>query len=207
MKHLAPSLPKRRAVRLGLVLTPVLAVAVGTSVIWQTSYAAFSATTDNGVNNWQAGSVTLTDNDNAAVMFNVTGLKPGSTGTSCITVTASGLPSEIRLYGTSTTASTTANNALASALQLTVTRGTGGTYGNCTGFAADGAAGNVYSGNLADFRANRGSYATGATGWTTTSTASSSRTFQFSYTLDPNATNTSQNGSASMTFTWESQNT
>lgn len=215
MKHSAPSLPRRRAVRLGLVLTPVLAVAVGTSVIWQTSYAAFSATTSNGVNNWNSGGLTLVDDDGSnggtgVAMFNVSNLKPGMTGTKCIVVTGGGsLAGDVKLYGTGyTTSKPGTPDALAASIDLTVTKGTGGTFGGgCGGFTASGATGDVHNGTLAAFSA-RNSYATaGATQWTTTAGTDTSRTFKFDYTLNSNAPTGSQNGSAQITFVWESQNT
>jgi hypothetical protein len=213
MKHLAPSLPKRRAVRLGLVLTPVLAVALGTSVIWQTSYAAFTATTTNGVNNWNSGGVTLVDDDGSnggtgVAMFNVTGMKPGDTGSKCITVTGGGsLPGDVKLYGTGyTTTKPGTVDALAASIDLTITKGTGGSFGSCTGFTPSGATGDVHNGTLAAF-SSRNSYATaGTTLWTTTANTDTSRTFRFNYTLNALAPTGSQNGSASITFVWESQN-
>jgi predicted ribosomally synthesized peptide with SipW-like signal peptide len=68
------------AVPLGMLASGVL--------IWQASYAAFSATTTNPNNTFSAGTVTLTDNRQpSTVMFNPTGLKPGSTASACIKVT------------------------------------------------------------------------------------------------------------------------
>jgi len=205
MKHSAPRLPKRRAVRLGLVLTPVLAVAVGTSVIWQTSYAAFTATTANGTNNWQSGGITLTDNDSDGAMFNVTNIKPGQSDTRCITVTAGGsLAAAIKLYGTGFTQS----NALASSINLVITKGTstGATFSGCGTFTADTASPTVFSGPLASFAAAT-AYTNGYSTWTTAGGTTENRTFKFAYTMDATAPTTTQNSSAAITFTWESQPT
>jgi len=203
MKHSSPRQPKRRAVRLGLVLTPVLAVAVGTSVIWQTSSAAFSATTSSGVNNWQTGGVSLTDDDGTSgVMFTATGLKPGSTGERCITVTASGsLPAAIRLYGSGLAQT----NSLATYIDLVVTKGTGGSFGSCTDFSQDASSPGVFTGSLATFGSTT-DYANGYPTWTTAGGSPENRTFRFTYTLDANAPTTTENSSASITFTWETQN-
>lgn len=213
MKHSAPSLPRRRAVRLGLVLTPVLAVALGTSVIWQTSYAAFTATTSNGINNWNSGGVTLVDDDGSnsgagVAMFNVSNLKPGMSGEKCIVVTGGGsLASDVKLYGTGyTTTKAGTPDALATSIDLTITKGSGGSFGGgCGGFTASGAANDVHNGTLASF-STRNSYPNaGTTLWTTTAGTDTSRTFKFNYTLNANAPTGSQNGSASITFVWESQ--
>ncbi|MCZ2830884.1 hypothetical protein O2W14_18745 [Modestobacter sp. VKM Ac-2986] len=215
MKHSAPSLPRRRAVRLGLVLTPVLAVALGTSVIWQTSYAAFTATTTNGVNNWNSGGVTLVDDDGSnggtgLAMFNVSNLKPGMSGEKCIVVTGGGsLAGEVKLYGTGyTTSKPGTADALAASIDLSITKGTGGSFGGgCGTFSPDPTTPNTFTGTLAAFSA-RNSYSTaGTTLWTTTPNADTSRTFKFNYTLKSDAPTGSQNGNASITFVWESQNT
>jgi hypothetical protein len=202
MKHSAPSLPRRRAVRLGLVLTPVLAVALGTSVIWQTSYAAFSATTENGVNKWNAGGLSLVDNDLNSVMFNVSGMKPGATDTKCIQVTGNGsLPGTVRLYG----AGTTTTNALSSHITLTITKGTGGTNSDCSDFTGADAT-PLFSDKLATLGTTRNSWANGLTTWSTAGgNVASSRSFKFTYTFDSGAPNSTQNGTAETTFTWESQ--
>ncbi|MDR6170327.1 hypothetical protein [Curtobacterium sp. SORGH_AS_0776] len=137
-----------RAARLAAwIAIPAALVASGV-VVSTASYSAFSATTVNPTSNWTAGSVALTDDDNNTALFNATGLKPGSTGANCITVTSTGtLPSTVKLYGTN--AATT--NALASNINLTVEQGTGGGFGSCTGFTAASTNGTLYSGTVAGF--------------------------------------------------------
>lgn len=187
---------KWAAVPVGLLLSAVL--------VWQSSYAAFSATTSNATNNWTAGTVTLTDDDLGVAMFTATGLKPGSTGTHCIAVTSTGsLPSAVKLYGTNPATT----NALSASLNLTVTQGTGATFANCTGFTPLASGSGVYSGTLAAFAAADTNFATGSGNWAPTGSASETRVFQFTYTLDPAAPNSTQGGTASIGFTWEAQNT
>jgi hypothetical protein len=191
--------PTRRAARLGLLASTAAALTVSTGLVWQASYSAYSATTTNGTDSWATGSVALTDDDTGTAMFAATNLKPTSTGQKCITVTSNGtLPAAVKLYGS--TAATT--NALSSYIDLTVTMGTGGSFGSCTGYTS---AGTVYSGTLAGFTGN--SYATGYGSWAPTGTPGEAKTYQFTYTVQSGAPTTTQGGTASVSFVWESQNT
>lgn len=184
-------------------LVAVVGALAGTSaLVWQASYSSFSSTTSNTGNTWSAGSVIL-NNDSSTAMFTATRLKPGSTGVKCIAVTSTGsLASAVKLYGTSYSAT----NGLGSALNLTVTQGTGATSSSCTGFTADTSNSSVYSGTLAGFSAAT-SYSNGLGTWAPTGTASETKSYQFTYTVDPNAANSVQGGTAAIGFTWEAQNT
>jgi predicted ribosomally synthesized peptide with SipW-like signal peptide len=107
--------------------------AVGGLATW----SAFSSTTSNDSNDFATGSVTLTDNDSGAAMFDISDAVPGNTQSKCIRVSYSGsLGSTVRLYG-----SVTGGNGLNQYLDLKVTRGTfpGAPPANmaCTGFSAD----------------------------------------------------------------------
>lgn len=192
-----------RTVRLaGWIAIPAALVASGL-IIAQASYSAFSSVASNPASNWTAGSVALTDDDAGVALFTATALKPGSTGTKCLAVTSTGsLASTVKLYGTGP--STT--NALSTYIALTVTQGTGGTFGSCTGFTALATGSSVYSGTLAAFGATATNYATGLGTWVPTGTASETRVYRITYTVDAAAPNTSQNGTASVAFTWEAQN-
>ncbi|AOX65223.1 MULTISPECIES: hypothetical protein [unclassified Curtobacterium] len=192
-----------RAARLAAwIAIPAALVASGV-VVSTASYSAFSATTVNPTSNWTAGSVALTDDDNNTALFNATGLKPGSTGANCITVTSTGtLPSTVKLYGTN--AATT--NALASNINLTVEQGTGGGFGSCTGFTAASTNGTLYSGTVAGFGTASTNFATGVGSWAPTGSGSESRVYRFTYTVSSTAPNTVQGGTAALGFTWEAQN-
>lgn len=195
--------PVGRSARLVGALAGVAGVAVSAAVVWHASYAAFSATTDNPTSNWSAGTVALSDDDSGSAMFTVANLKPAATGTHCIAVTSTGsLPAAVKLYGTG--AATT--NALSSYITLTVTQGSGGSFGSCTGFTPLGSGAGVYSGTLAGFGAAATNYATGLGSWAPTGTGAETRTFQFSYTVDPAIPNTAQGGTAALGLTWEAQN-
>ena len=128
------------------------ALAVSGLVVAQSSYSAYSATTVNPTSNWATGTVALTDDDNNTAAFTASNLKPGSTGTRCIVVSSTGsLPSSVKLYGTG--AATT--KALASDINLTITQGTGGSFGSCTGYTPLTTGSSVYSGTLAGFGSHR----------------------------------------------------
>lgn len=197
-RHL--SRPGRRASRLVALAAPVVGLVAAGGLVWQSSYAAFTSTTSNGVNNWASGSVVLSDNDANIAMFNVTNAKPGQSGSRCIEVTSSGtLASTVKLYGSGNVTT----NGLSTHLNLTVTQGTG-TSADCTGFTPLGTGAGVYSGTLAGFTATN--FAGGYGTWAPTGTATEKRAFRFDWTLDNGAPNSSQSGSAAVTFVWEAQN-
>jgi hypothetical protein len=192
-----------RAARLAAWIAIPAALVASGAVVSTASYSAFSATTVNPTSNWTAGSVALTDDDNNTALFTATGLKPGSTGANCITVTSTGsLPSTVKLYGTN--AATTKD--LAANINLTVEQGTGGGFGSCTGFTPATTSGSLYSGTVAGFGSSSTNFATGVGTWAPTGTASESRVYRVSYTVSNTAPNTVQGGTASLGLTWEAQN-
>jgi hypothetical protein len=196
-------IPTRRTARLLKWAAIPAALLVSGIVVGQASYSAFNSTTSNPTNNWSAGTVALSDDDSNTAMFTATGLKPGSTGTKCIAVTSSGsLASNVNLYGTSPATT----NALSTYIHLTVTQGTGGTSGSCTGFTPLATGSALYTGTLANFATTATNYATGLGTWTPTGTAPETRTYEFTYTVDAATPNTSQGGTAAIGFTWEDQN-
>jgi hypothetical protein len=87
----------RRRRRAGRAAVPAVAMLAAGLLVWQSSYAAFSATTQSNTDAWASGSLTLTNNGGTAVYagtttatFNETPIKPGSTGTKCLTVKSVG---------------------------------------------------------------------------------------------------------------------
>jgi hypothetical protein len=191
---------RSRWAALAAILTGLL---VSGGVVWQASYSAFSATTTNPTSNWSSGTVALSDDDTNTALFTASNLKPGATGTKCIAVTSTGsLASTVKLYGTG--AATT--NALSTYVNLTITQGTGGTFGSCTGFTPLGTGSSVFSGTLAGFASSATAFASGLGTWAPTGTGSETRVFQLVYTLDPAVPNSAQAGTAALGFTWEAQN-
>ncbi len=191
----------------------VVGFVVSALLVWQASYAAFSATTDNSGNNWSAGTVKLTDDDSGSVLFTMTNMKPGDTSTNCIQVTYTGtLAAAVKLYG-KVMAPTAPTPDLSPFVQLKVEQGTGGGFGNCTGFTPNATTPVLFNGNLGGTTApfamtdwNSGLTTaftpTGGTG----AGYSETYTFRFTATLDPAANNTAQGGSVTANFIWEAQN-
>jgi hypothetical protein len=178
-------------VRLGAVATALLMLTV---LIVSRSQAAFTDTTDNTTNSFATGSVVITDDDTANAMFTASGMTPGTPAVNCITLTYSGtlVPADIRMYGT-------AGGTLATYLNTTVEVGSGGSFGNCTGFTP---ASTIYSGTLANFGATHIDWASGIATFTAP-TNPTSRTVRI--TVDVQNNPSAQGQSASAAFTWEAQ--
>ncbi len=160
------------------------------------SRAAFFDTTDNTGNTWSAGTVSIVDDDTGSAMFTAADMKPGDTVESCIAVTYTGslTPADVKLYGTA------AGSGLADYLNLDVEIGTGGSFGNCTGFTATSS---LFSGTLSGFASAHTDFATGLGSWSPAATPET-MTYHFVVTLQDN--NAAQGLNASATFTWEAQN-
>ncbi len=177
-----------------------LAVLASGGLVWQSSYSAFSSTASNSTNNWTSGTVALADDDNSTAMFNATNLKPGATGVKCIAVTSTGsLASTVKLY--STGYATT--NALASNINLKVEEGTNATSASCAGFTG---ATTLFDAALSSFGTTKTSFATGVSSWAPTGAANETKSYRITYTLSASTPDTAQGGTASLGFTWESQN-
>ncbi|WP_336920895.1 hypothetical protein [Aquipuribacter sp. SD81] len=205
-----PAVRPRRASTRERAVTPtrlavalVVGIVLSGALVWQSSYAAFTATTRNENNAWSAGSVQLTTSSPSTALFNEVGLVPGSTGQRCITVTYTGVPADVRLYAQAAGATD-----LSPYLELTVDRGTGGDA-SCTGFtpssALYGPAAPSYDPalTLATFSATHTGYANGLTGWTTTGDAQT--TYRVRYRLKDD--NTAQGKTTAVSLVWEAQNT
>ncbi|UQN28078.1 CalY family protein [Brachybacterium kimchii] len=166
----------------GLVLSSLL--------IWHASYAAFSDTTENPGNSWQAGQVEITDDDAGTAMFDAKELAPGDTGTNDIVTTYSGtLDAATRLYGEDE--ATTQD--LAQYIDLKIVAGSG----------AD--ASTVYTGTLADFAADHSDFASGIDLGRAEGGSDASTPYTFTYTLSADAPDSAQGGTARIGFTWEAQ--
>ncbi len=164
-------------------------------LIMTSSRAAFVDTTDNTSNHFSAGTVVLDDDDSGTVLFNVNNLAPGSPRQNCIRVSYTGsLAANVRMYGA-------ASGSLAQYLDVTVEVGSGGTFGNCTGFSGGTT---LYTGTLSDFAASRTNFTNGLAGWNG-ATNPSNRTYRITVTMQDD--NAAQGLSADADFTWEAQNT
>lgn len=181
-----------------------IALIISGVAVGHASYSAYSATTTNPTSNWTSGSVNLSDDDSNAAAFNVTNTKPGASGSRCLTVTSHGsLPANVRIYGANGSGTTN----LAAYIDLTITQGTGGSFGSCAGFQPTSTNPQVFQGSLFTFGSTRTNFANGAGTWTTTGgTTSESRTFMFSYSVSPDAPNDTMAGTASGDIVFEAQN-
>lgn len=190
------------------LLRSILAVGVLASVAGVGAFSAFSATTDNSGNTFQAGTVAIGDNDAGSALFNVSGMDPSDPPrTRCIVTTYTGtLPSTVRLYGATT------GTGLADYLNVKVTRGTisSPTFSSCAGFTADAAdyrglgAGVLFDGTLQAYPDDYGAAlvdpATGAPeSWTT----GEAHAYRFDVDLQNN--DAAQGKDATQTFTWEAR--
>lgn len=184
-----------------LFALPVSLVVVSVLVV-TSSVAAFTSSTSNAGNSFTAGTVDLIDDDLGAVMFTVADMGPGDSVTDCITVTYQGTvadPSGVKVYSGGYTDS----GDFDTFLNLTIEEGTGGTFGDCTGFALENTI--ESAGTVSDFDTARTNYATGAGVWDPASTPES-KTYRITVELDGAAPDAEQGESVTaMTFTWEVQ--
>jgi hypothetical protein len=199
-----PAAPARRggrslnglALQLAAVALSFILIAL---LVVTSSRLAFVAQNDNVSNQVTAAAVDLTDNDSSTAMFaNVTGLMPGTNVDRCIDVTYTGSvdPTAVLLYINAAPTGT-----LGPYLNLTIDIGadTADPYRTCTGFSSSST---LYTGTLADFATNRGSYATGLSTWDPVGSPET-RTFRFRLSVqnDPNA----EGLTATFGFSWETR--
>lgn len=193
---------------LAVLSVPAAVVLTGAAVT--ISSASFSGVTNNGPQQWSAGTVALTNN-HAAALFSSTNITPGYTETHCITVNSTAtVPTQLKMY-TSAVSSTGPVGAplLSSHLTVQVMEGSGGTNsdgptGGCTGFvpAPGQSATPTFNGTLAAFASNS-SYATGVGNFALP--AGGSRQYQITVALPSSTPNTLQGTTAGATFIWEAQ--
>lgn len=168
-------------------------------VVVGTSRGAFSDTTSNTANSVSAGSVSIVDDDSGSVMFNVSGMVPNDTAVNCIVVTYQGditTSSPIQLYRSGANTGT----GLDQYLDLDIDIGTGGSFGDCTGFSSTST---LFNNTLQNFAATHLDFASAqSTAWTPTGSGQT-RTFRFTLTLQDD--NAAQGLSAGFGFTWEAR--
>ena len=171
-------------------------------IVVSASRAAFTDTTGNTGNVLASGTVDLVDDDSGSVLFNVTGMVPGDTSVNCIEVTYQGTttnPGAVKIYSGGYTDS----GDFADHLNITIEEGTGGSFGNCTGFTSQNTIEN--GGTLTNFDTSHTSYVSGAGVWDPSGTPES-KTYRITFELDPATPDAEQGESVSaLTFTWEVQ--
>jgi hypothetical protein len=133
---------KRHFIR---IIAPAVGLLTAGLLVWQGSYAAFSATTTDNSNAWSTGNLVLTNNGGTGTYagattatFGGTNLKPTSNGTTCLTVKSTGNSAgSLAMYRNALADSTP---SLGAQIQLTVTAATvtSDVLANCTGFPTSG---------------------------------------------------------------------
>jgi hypothetical protein len=200
---------RRRVVR---ATAPAFGLLAAGLLVWQGSYAAFSATTVDTNNTWATGQLALTNNGGLAgysaatsATFGGANLKPGATGTTCLTVKSIGTSAgTLAMYENSFTDSAPAG--LAAQIQLTVTQGVAAAdvLANCAGFPAVSTA-VVTNQPLSTFPAT---YATAA-GTTAVAAGTVLEAYKVVWTFVSTGTNPGDSAlmgkSATANFTWEIQ--
>jgi hypothetical protein len=213
------SMQRRTGVAIGAAVSML---AVGS--VWSSSYAAFTATTSNDADSWQAGTVTLADDATGSALFstaNAGNIAPGGAGEKCITVEYGGsLDANVRVYA-DTTGYT--RNALADQLLVTITQGSANGnsgFGDCTDFVPDTLDG-MQTGNVVSTRPF--STFAGVTDWATASIVWSlsgeegwtpiglppgyyeTKVYKIEWSLPSSVDNSAQGQSFSLGFVWEAQ--
>ena len=195
--------PSRKLATVASLVAIPAALAVSGLVVAQSSYSAYSSTTVSPTSNWTNGTVALSDDDANAAAFSVANARPGSSGSRCLVVTSTGsLPSQVRVYGANGAGTTN----LAAYLDLTVTQGTGGSFGSCDGFTPLSSGAEVFHGSMMTFGTTRTGYANGVGGWNPTGAGTESRTYKLSYAISPDAPNDTMGGTAAGDIVFEAQN-
>jgi hypothetical protein len=194
----APSTRTRKSLLWG---SGPMAVLLAGFMVWQGSQAAFVAETFNAGNNWTAGSVILTNDGTGGAMFSIGSLVPGQTDSHCIVVTAEGVAGVVKFYTQNNVSDGLQNN-----ITMKVEQGTGGSYGDCTGFSPTVTEATQ---PLAALFAHS-SYATGILPWTTTA-GTTTKSYRFTWTFDttgltPAEVNALENKSVRTDMEWELQN-
>ena len=194
--HLAQPSPSRRG-RSAIVVATLVGLLVSGLLVWQGTAAVFSSTTSDGSNSWTLGSVTLTDDDSGSALFTASGLVPGSTNSNCITVSYAGnVATTVKLYASAATDA----SSVAQYLDLTIEQGTGGGFGDCTGFTSGST---IYTGTLATFTSTKVAYGSGVGTWAPSGTAS--QVYRIAYTLNASTPSNKQGSTTSATLQWEAQ--
>lgn len=191
-----PAFARWSALPVGLVLSAAL--------VWQSSYAAFTATTSNTANNWATGNVALTDDDGGAAFFttatNTGNLAPSAPDVAkCLVVTYNGsLAANVGLYDLLETST----NSLSTKIYLKVEQGTGGSFANCTGFAPTAGAANLYDGTLSGFAAAYSAVTPFGTWAPTAGAPGQTKTYRITTGVIDDIPNSMMSSTASVDFHW-----
>jgi len=206
---------RRRFIR---ATAPAFGLLAAGLLVWQGSYAAFSATTNNTGSTWASGSLNLVNDGNGggtflatqAVNWGQANIKPGATATVCINVQNTGTAAgTLNFYRSGALADTNVGNPaslLSGKILLTIDAVASATKlapASCTpaGFSALGASTPVAS--AVALSALPTAWSGGATAVTVP--AGQFAVYRVMWLFDPTAGNTYQTASTGTAFTWEEQ--
>ena len=179
------------------VVAILVGVLAASALVWQTSGAAFTASTSES-GDFSTGTVTLTDDDAGSTSLTVTDWIPGDSTEACVTVDYGG---SVDLTAPATFAvaysnDTVVGDGLADNLDIVVQTGTAGS--DCTDpsttFTADGSPIQTDLASLQTAGAQN-------TAWTPTTT-DTTRPFLITVTLNGSTGNDAQGERTTATFTW-----
>jgi hypothetical protein len=194
------------------IIAPAAGLLAAGLLVWQGSYAAFSATTNDTTNTWSSGTLNLTNDGgtgtfsaSTSATFGGTALKPGSTGTTCLTVKNSGTSGgTLAMYESALADSTP---SLGAQIQLTVSEAVSlaDVPASCAGFPTTGVTVAYTNKPLSTFPTT---FAT-ATGTAAVAAGTAYEAYKVAWTFvstGSNATdNTLQSKIVTSAFTWELQ--
>ena len=188
-----------------MAVAALLALALVAALITRTSQAAFTASTDNTGNYFNAGTVSLSDNDGTTALFAVDGMEPGDVATSCIQLSYDGTittPRAVKVYSGGYT-NVGGTDGLSDYLEVTIDEGTGTAFPGCGDFVLGA---NVLAPTtLTAFATSATDYASGVGTWTPTATGET-RAYRVTVELLGTTPNTEQGaGTTDVAFTWEVQ--
>jgi len=203
---------RRRFVR---ATAPAFGLLAAGLLVWQGSYAAFSATTQDNTNTWSSATLSLTNDGGVAAAYAATttatfggaNLKPGSTATTCLTVKSVGTSAgSMAMYESALVDSAP---SLGAQIELTVDAAPTASevVANCTGFPAVGVTNVATSVPLAGAGSFPVTYATGVPVAVATGTILTAYkvTWTFATTGTDAGDNLLQGKTVTAGFTWELQ--
>lgn len=202
-----PTTPSNdRRDRLGMIMIAgVVGLALVAVMITRTSHAVFTASVDNTANFFHGGTVTLSDNDAEAAMFELDAMDPGEKHTSCINVEYTGSitsPSAVKVYSG---AAPTESGNLGDHIALTIERGTSDavTFDNCGTFTLEATP--LSAVPLSTFYGTNLDYASGVGTWAPTTTPET-RTYRITAELLDTVPDSEEGATIDgVTFIWEIQ--
>ena len=208
---------RSKALRTVLAAAVPVGLVISTAVVWQSTSAAFTASTDNEGNSWKAGTVALSTSSSAVFSTGSdSALTPGASRSRCLQVDYAGdLPAIVKLYVTTPLPGVaTLDPYLVMSIEQgqTLTTATDpAVTPDCAHFSpatfryntAEASADADQAETMSDLKATHGSYADGITVGTTVAQGTS-LTFKVTYWVQND--DRAQGKQTDATFTWQAEN-